>query len=94
LFLDGGNKKAAGTESKTMPTLIGRLKPVALTAIEDSELASSGGKAKRLTLVFVSNKATPKRTAVLFLRHGYRAFAVTSITITPLKSVYAYTEIL
>jgi hypothetical protein len=74
LFLDGGNRKAAGSESKTIPTLLGRLKSAASTTIDEFASVSSGGKTKRLALEFVSNTDTPNRTAVLFLRQGYKPF--------------------
>jgi len=74
LFLDGGNRKAAGSESRTIPTLLGRLKSAVSTTIEEFVSVSTGGKTKRLTLVFVSNTATPNRSAVLFLRKEYKPF--------------------
>ena len=84
----------AGSESRTMPTPLGRIKSVASTTIEEFLSVPSGGKTKRQTLVFVSNTATPNRTTVLFLRQGYKAISeAASINIIPFKSFRSDTAI-
>ena len=77
-----------------MPTPLGLNKSAASTTIEVFVSVPSGGKTKRLTLVFVPNTATPNRTTVLFLRQGYKASSkAASVNIIPLKSVRANAEI-
>jgi len=77
-----------------MPTPLGRIRSAASTTIEEFVSVCSGGKTKRLTLVFVSNTATPNRRTVLFLRQGYKAISeAANINIIPMKRVRANTEI-